>query len=135
MFSLGELSLALRCWTQHWKCIFAIISPIKRAGPFSCTNSNPLFSRMRCTKFIWNWPSGSTEEDFLNFVYAISLLSFLEKRRGPIFEQTWTQGCFVPSGWIGPVVLVKKIKMWKFKTDERTTGDQKTSLEVSSQTS
>ena len=82
MFSLGELSLTLRCWTHYWTCyIFAIISPMKRAGSFICTNTNPLFPSMRSSKFGWNWPRGSWRDDFLNFVNAISLLSLLEKSR------------------------------------------------------
>ena len=44
--------------------ISLIISPWKRAGPFIWTNLNPLHPRMLCTKFGWNWPSGSWEEDF-----------------------------------------------------------------------
>ena len=45
---------------------------------------------------------------------------------GPSFEETWiplTQGCFVPSlVEIGPVVLEKKMKMWKVyrRMDGRT---------------
>ena len=42
---------------------FVIISPCKRAGPFIWTNLNPLYPRMLCAKFGWNWPSGSGEED------------------------------------------------------------------------
>ena len=42
---------------------FVIISPWKRAGPFIWTNLNPLYLRMLCAKFGWNWPSGSGEED------------------------------------------------------------------------
>ena len=43
---------------------FKIISPWKRARPFICINLNPLHPRMLCTKFGWNWPSGSGEEYF-----------------------------------------------------------------------
>ena len=61
--------------------------------------------------------------------FDISLLSPLEIGRGPLFEQTWipfTQGCFGPIlVEIGPVILEKKMKMWKVyrqtnsRTDER----------------
>ena len=43
---------------------FVIISPWKRAGPFTWTNVNSLHQRMLCAKFGWNWLSGSREEDF-----------------------------------------------------------------------
>ena len=80
------------------------------------------------------------------------LLSPFGKGRDPSFEQTWipfTQGCFVPSLIeIGPVVLEKKMKMWKvYDNDDndnddnddndgqRTNFDQKSSLEPSAQVS
>ena len=76
------------------------------------------------------------------FIFSISQLSHLWERSGHSFEQTWipfTQEYFVPSMVeIGPVVLEKKMKMWKVykQTDgwtdlRRTTGDQKCSLELS----
>ena len=60
-------------------------------------------------------------------ILSISLLPPLGIRHGPSFEQTWipiTQGCLVPSlVEIRPVVLEKKMKMWKF-TDRRTDNGQ-----------
>ena len=59
-------------------------------------------------------------------LFIISQLSPLWEERGPSFEQMWipfTQGYFVPSLFeIGPVVLEKKMKMWKVyrQTDGRT---------------
>ena len=50
-----------------------IISLWKRTGPFIWTNLNPLHPRTLCAKFGWNWPSGSGEEDFFNFVNEFSL--------------------------------------------------------------
>ena len=54
-------------------CYFVIISLWIRAGPFIRTNLNPLHARMLCAKFVWNWSSGSGEEDFLNFVNVFLL--------------------------------------------------------------
>ena len=69
---------------------------------------------------------------YFQYNFTFSLLSSLEKGHGPSFEQTWipsTQGCFVPSFVeIGPVVLEKKLKMWKVyrrtdgQTDRQTDG-------------
>ena len=42
---------------------FVMISLWKRAWPFIWTNLNPLFPRMLCSKFGWNLPRGSGEED------------------------------------------------------------------------
>ena len=39
-----------------------IISPWERVGPFIWRKLNPLHPRMLCTKFGWNWHSGSGEE-------------------------------------------------------------------------
>ena len=96
---------------------FAIISNWKRAWPFICTNLNPLYSRMLCTKFGWNWQSGSGIEDFWKFfpiIFNISLIISPWRRHGFSFVQTWnpsTQKCFMPSlVEIGPVVLEEIFK-------------------------
>ena len=71
---LYQVKLKLAKWFWRRKILsmyyryFAIISPWKRAGPFIWTNLNPLHLKMLCAKFGWNWPTGSEEEDFLNFV-------------------------------------------------------------------
>ena len=81
-------------------------------------------------------------------ILAILKLSPLGKERGPSFEQTWipfTQRWFVFSlVEIDPVVLEKKMKMWKVNDNDnddddddgqRTNFDQKSSLEPSAQVS
>ena len=68
------------------------------------------------------------------------------KRAGPFIWINFTQGCFVPSlVEIGPVVLEKKMKMWKVydnanedddnNNGQRTNFDQKSSLEPLAQVS
>ena len=123
-----------------------IISPWKRVGT---SKMNSLHQRMHCAKFGWNWPSGSGEEDFLNFVNVFLLFGNfpLWKRAGPSLEQMWIpfiHGWFVPSlVEIGPVVL-EKMKMWKVYGNDnndnnddgkRTNYDQKSPLESSAQVS
>ena len=92
---------------------------------------NPLYPMMLCAQWFWR-------RRFLKIVNVISQLSPLGKGRGPSIEQTWipfTQECFVPSlVEIGPVVLEKKMKMWKvYDNDDgqRTNFDQKSSHELS----
>ena len=46
-----------------------------RAGPFICTNLNPLYPRMLCVKFGWNWSSDSWVEDFF-YLFNVYLLLF-----------------------------------------------------------
>ena len=68
---------------------FIIISPWKRAGPFTWKKFNPLHLRMLCAKFGWNWLSGSGEENFLilsmYFHYFVIISPW--KRAGPF---NWT---------------------------------------------
>ena len=53
-------------WSMYFR-FFIIISPSKRVWPFIWTNlKNPLYPRMHCAKFGWNWPIGSEEDDFSN---------------------------------------------------------------------
>ena len=87
---------------------------------------------MLYAKFGWNEPRGSWE-DFKIFLhnFAFSILFPLGERPGPPFFQTWirsTQECFVPSlVKIGPVVLEKKLKMWKvYRHTDRQTDRQMT---------
>ena len=58
------------------------------------------------------------------------------KRTIPSFEQTWipfTQGYFVPSlVEIGPVVLEKKMKMWKVDDNANDNDGQGTNLDKKS---
>ena len=49
--------------SSRYFCDIVIISSLKRAWPFIYTNLNPLHPRILCTKFAWNWPSASGEED------------------------------------------------------------------------
>ena len=69
-------------------------------------------------------------------IFAISLLFPLGKGPGPSFDQTWipfTQGCFVPSlVEISPVVLEKKMKMWKVyaNDDDRQISIRKVHLSL-----
>ena len=80
------------------------------------------------------WATSLTWENSSND-YIITLikrvktpLSTLWELNGSLFEKTWipfTQGYFVPGlVEIGPVVLEKKMKMWKVyrQTDRRTDG-------------
>ena len=66
-------------------------------------------------QFGWNWPSGSGEEDFLNFVNVFSLFhtSLTLKNGGPFI---WTNvSPYYPRihcakfGWNDPMILEKKI--------------------------
>ena len=102
-------------------CYLVIISPWKRAWPFIWTNLNPLHPRMHCAKFGWNWPSGSREEFFfilsMYFCYLVIISPW--KRTGPFIGTNlnpfYRKMLFAKCGWlkIGPVVLEKKMKMWK----------------------
>ena len=67
---------------------FIFISPWKRAGPFRLTKLNPLYPRMHCAKFGWNWPSGSGERFSilsmnLCFFVIISPWKYLKKIESP----------------------------------------------------
>ena len=83
------------------------------------SNLNPLYPRMLCAKFGWNWPSGSGEKDFLissmYFRYFIIISPW--KRRGPSLEQIWipfTQGWFVPSSSLTQIDSMDLEKIFKF---------------------
>ena len=93
---------------------------------------------MFCAKCDWNLPSILEEIfKFRHYTFAISLLSPLRKGLDPSFEQNWIpfiQGCFV-LGWNWPSASGKEDENVKsLQTDgRRTTGDQKSSLELSVQ--
>ena len=101
---------------------------------------------MLCAKFGWNWLSGSGE-DFLNFVNVFSLFrNNLPLRKGGALhlnnlESPLPKDLVASLVEIGPVVLEKKVKMWKVYDNnnnddgQRTNIDQKSSLEPSAQVS
>ena len=63
-------------------------------------------------------------------IFAFSLLSPIEKKGGASFDQTWipfTLKCFLPSLIeIDPVVLEKKMKMWKVYDNNNDDDEQQT---------
>ena len=141
---------------------FVIISPWKRSGPFIWTKLNPLYPRMLCAKFGWNWPIGSGEEGFLSFVNLFSLfLNYLPLEKGGALHLEKLES---PSPKDALCQVWLKLAQWfwrrswkseKFtdgrtdrqtdrRTDRRTDrqtdrrrtkGEQKSSLELSAQVS
>ena len=69
----------------------------------------------------------------LSYYFIHMKLSPLGKGRGPSFEQTWIpliHGCFVPSlVEICPVVLEKKMKMWKIYDNDNNDDGQRTNFD------
>ena len=122
---------------------------------FIWRNLNPLHPRMLCAKFGWNWLSGSGEEDFLilSMYFHFFVIISPWKRTGPFI---WTNlnplhprmlcakfGWNWPSGSRVEDENVKSLqtdgrtdRQTDRRTDRRqTTGDQKSSLELSAQVS
>ena len=82
------LKLAKWFWKNIWKfhqCIFTILKsfPLRKVGPFLLTELNPLHPRIICTKFGWNWPTGSGEDNFLKFVKVfLQFCNYLPYEKG-----------------------------------------------------
>ena len=101
---------------------FIIISPWKRTWPFILTNLSHRCPILLCEKFVWNWPSGSQEDEFLNsskyFCYFV-IISPLGKGHGPFFytnlnpRYRYTRVLCAKLVEISLVVLERKIKMYK----------------------
>jgi hypothetical protein len=64
-------------WPHPIFAFFVIISPLKRTWLLICTILNSLYLRMICTKFYWNWPAGSGEEDFFQYKHIEIWFSLL----------------------------------------------------------
>ena len=84
-----------------------------------CKILRPLHKWMLCVMFSLNWPRGSWRKfsKLLQFLFAISLLSFLGKGRDLSFQQTWipfTQGCFALS-LVVIGLMVQREKIFKFR--------------------
>jgi hypothetical protein len=60
--------------TLPYFCIVEMISPLMRTRPLIWTNLNTRYSSMVCTKFDWNWPTGSWEEYFKRFLGNINTI-------------------------------------------------------------
>ena len=89
------------------------------------TNLSPLYRRMTCAKFGWYYwkflsmyylpfrdylPLENGSAPFFEQIKIPSPNKVFCKNVAPLFEQTWIQGCFVPSiVEIDPVVVEKRI--------------------------
>ena len=92
---------------------------------------------MHCSKFGWNWLSGSWEEDVYFFANVFSLFcNYLPLKKGGALDLNkfpFKQGCFVPNlVEIGPVVLKKKMEMWKVYDDDDKDDEQRTNFDLKS---
>ena len=102
--------------SSMYLCYFPIIAFWKRTWAFTLRKLNPLYPKMLCTKFGWNWPSGSGEDFIISskFLFCHFVIISTWKRAGTSFEQIWipfTQECIVPSlVEIDPMVLDKIFK-------------------------
>ena len=138
-------------------CYFVIISPWKKGGALYLNKLESPSPKDALCKFVWNWLSGSGEEDYLisSMYFRYFVIFSPWKRAGPSSEQTWipsTKGCLCQV-WLKLAQWFwrRRWKCEKFtdgrtdgqtdgqtdgKTDrQRTTGDQKCSLELSAQVS
>ena len=93
--------------------LISIFLPWKKACPFIWINLNFLHPMIHvlCAKFGWNWSVGFGEFNFFEFCqccHTISLLSPLEKRRGPLFEHIWISR--LPNSYFCQVLL--KLAQW-----------------------
>jgi hypothetical protein len=144
-------------WPHPHFCIFVIISPLKRTWPLICTILNSLYLRMICTKFYWNWPTGSGEEDFFQYkhieifskIFSKFLLFryYLPLGKGLVLHLYNSESLLPKDDLCQPwLKLAQRFwrRSWKCKslTDRcqtsdrrRTKGDQKSSLELSAQVS
>ena len=51
---------------MYFHYVFHNYLPFEKGVALQYCNLKPLYPRMLCVKFGWNWPSGSGEEDFKN---------------------------------------------------------------------
>ena len=97
---IGQDIWLSQCWLREEKTHYLLY---ENWMVLNLKNLNPLYPRMHCGRFGWNWPSGSGKEDFINFQNVYLLFCYLLKEKGVslrLNKQTWipfTKGCFVPS--------------------------------------
>ena len=113
--------------------------PLEKSGPFIWRDLNPLYPRMLCAKFDWNWTGGSGEEDFLilSMYFSYFVIISPSKKVGPFI---WTIlnplhprmlcakfGWYWPSGFGEEDENVKSLQtdgQTDGRTDRQTTDDR-----------
>ena len=111
---------------------------LKILWPCMWTQLHPHHPNMVCAKFGWNWPSG-WEEDF--YKCRIFTFFFIISPWVSLWPFIWTnlyphhpRMLWAKFGWKWPSGSWEEEKNVKSsQTDGRTTGDQKSSLELSAQ--
>ena len=138
------LKLTLRFLDRRFLSFVNVFSSTLGKGfPFIWMNLNLLLPMKLCAKIGGNWPSSSTEEDFLNFfsVFSLfSLLSPLRKGRGPSFEKVWIplhpKTLCANFGWNWHTLwFLRRSKKCDSQADGPMTGNQISSLELFAQMS
>ena len=121
-------------------CYFVIISSFNGVWPFIWTNLNSLHRMMLCARFCWNRPTRLIEKDLKIFVNLFSLF-----RNISLWEWAWPLiltnlnplhlRMLYPMSdwnWFKGSEEVKNVKCLQIDS-RRTTGVQKSSLELSAQ--
>ena len=99
---------------------FIIISNVKRCGLSIWKNSNLLYPRLLFAKLGWNWPSGSIEEEILNFINIFSQFHnylpleksgalHLKKLESPLPKDALCQVCSKLAKWFWRRLKCEKI--------------------------
>ena len=83
---------------------FIIISPWKRAGPFNLSILNPLYRRMLCAKFGWNWSSGSGEVEKMKMWWQ-------QRRQWWTTDKFWLEKLTWAFGSGELIKLIKRVKI------------------------
>ena len=96
---------------------FLIISPWKRAEPFSWTNLNSLHQKMICAKFGWNWPKGSGDWRWKSEKFTTTSTTMTDNGQILSEKLTWA-------------LNLKKEKFTDKRTDKQTTDNKHLSFQL-----
>ena len=117
LVEIGLLGLEKRIFLilSMYVCYIIIFFPWKRAWPFIWINLNPLYPRMLCTKFGWNWPRWAKNKEHTHLHVTKGPMGHIVHQRNISSPQaSFHKAIPKQTGWFKVAIISMWKRLWSF---------------------